>query len=47
LDSYQQDGAYTTAISTGPMRCLIAWYSDSHTVPLKPDIKVATLSVAD
>ena len=47
LDSYQQDGAYTTAIPTGPMRCLIAWYSDSHTVPLKPDIKLATVNVME
>ena len=47
LDSYQEDGAYTTVIPTGPMRGLIAWYSDSHTVPLRPDVKLATVKVGD
>lgn len=47
LDSYQEDGAYTAVIRTGPMQGLIAWYSDSHTVPLKPDIKLATVKVSD
>ncbi len=47
LDSYQQDGAYTTAVPTGPRSVLMSWYSDSHTVPLMPDIKLATLTVSD
>ncbi len=47
LDSYQKDGAYTSALPTGPRSALMAWYSDSHTVPLMPDIKLATLTVFD
>jgi len=47
LDTFQQDGGYTTAVATGPNRCLIAWYSDSGTTPLKPDIKLGTLTLAD
>ena len=45
LDSYQRDGAYTTALAAGPTSCLLSWYSDSHTTPLKPDIKTATLNL--
>ena len=43
LDEYQEDGAYTTAVPRRPDECLISWYSDSHTTPLKPDIKLASL----
>jgi len=43
LDEYQEDGAYTTTVSLGADQCLIAWYSDSHTTALKPDIKLACL----
>lgn len=45
IDSYQEDGAYTTAVTLSEDRCLLAWYSDSHTVPLKPDIKSAVLRI--
>jgi hypothetical protein len=45
FDSYQKDGAYTTTIPMGREHCLLAWYSDSHTVALKPDIKLAILSI--
>jgi len=51
VDSHQKDGAYTSAIRLdsprldsprlGSTECLIAWYSDSHTRPLLPDIKMA------
>lgn len=47
LDSFQRDGAYTTAVVTGKGRVLMAWYSDQGTVALKPDIKLATLSVPE
>jgi len=43
LDGYQEDGAYTTTVGVAPGQCLIAWYSDSHTAALKPDIKLASL----
>lgn len=42
LDSYQKDGGYTSVIALDSGKCLIAWYSDSHTQPLKPDIKMAS-----
>ncbi len=45
LDIYQKDGGYTTAVRLDRGACLIAWYSDSHTHPLKPDIKTANLTV--
>ena len=44
LDTFQQDGGYTAAVSTGPGRCLLVWYSDSHTAPLKPDLKLAEIT---
>lgn len=47
IDDYQRDGGYTTVVPTGANTALIAWYSDSHTVPLKPDIKLATLTVSE
>jgi hypothetical protein len=43
LDEYQEDGAYTTTVTQRLDQCLIAWYSDSHTAALKPDIKLACL----
>ena len=45
LDSYQRDGAYTSVVRLDPGECLIVWYSDSHTQPLRPDIKIATMAV--
>ena len=45
LDGYQRHGAYTTALVTGQGRVLMAWYSEQGTVALKPDIKLATLTV--
>jgi hypothetical protein len=40
LDSFQKDGGYTTTLALDSGDCLIAWYSDSHTQPLMPDIKM-------
>ncbi len=40
LDSFQKDGGYTTTLALDFGDCLIAWYSDSHTQPLMPDIKM-------
>ena len=45
LDSYQRDGAYTSVVRLDSGECLIVWYSDSHTQPLRPDIKMATVAV--
>ena len=45
VDTFQEDGAYTTVAPIGTDVCLFIWYSDSHTVPLKPDIKSAVLTV--
>jgi len=45
LDTFQKDGGYTAVVPLGGRACLIAWYSDSHARPLKPDIKVKKLNV--
>lgn len=45
LDSYQKDGAYTTVIGLDSREYLLVWYSDSHTEPLKPDIKAVKVGV--
>ena len=45
VDRYQEDGAYTTVAPIGSDVCRLIWYSDSHTIPLRPDIKSAVLTV--
>lgn len=45
IESYQKDGAYTTAVPVGDGTCVMAWYSDAGAPALKPDIKVARFSV--
>lgn len=39
LDDYQKDGGYTSAVRLDSGECLIVWYSDSHALPLRPDIR--------
>jgi hypothetical protein len=45
LDTFQDDGGYTTVVLLKTGECLVAWYSDSHTEPLKPDIKTARIRI--
>lgn len=45
LDTYQKDGGYTTAVPLDKTTVFMAWYSDSGTTPLKPDIKSTRLHV--
>ena len=49
VDSCQRqgEGGYTTTVLTGPRKVLMAWYTDGGSNPLKPDIKLATITVAD
>jgi len=43
LDSYVQDGGYTTAVTVGERTVLVAYYTDIDSAPLKPDIKLVLL----
>ena len=43
LDFHQRDGSYTSVVELTTGEFLIVWYSDSHTEPLRPDIKSAKL----
>ncbi len=45
VDSYQEDGAYTSVTRIGTEAFLLIWYSDSHTVALRPDIKSTVLTL--
>jgi hypothetical protein len=43
LESYQADGAYTTAWAVDSKTAFIAWYTDGETAKGKPEIKASTL----
>jgi len=45
LETYQKDGAYTTALLTDQNSVLFSWYSDHGSEPLKPDIKQTSIRV--
>lgn len=47
LESYQADGAYTGAVALGPRLALITWYGDRDRSKGNPEVKLATLQVAD
>lgn len=47
LDSYQSDGAYTSACPIGQGSVLLTWYTDQGARPGQPDIKTASLTVLD
>lgn len=45
LDTYQAEGGYTAAVTSGPRSIVICWHSDEGEAKGHPDIKVATLKV--
>lgn len=45
IDSYQRDGAYTTAVSMGRDTALMAYYSDVDSEPLRADIFTVRIRV--
>jgi hypothetical protein len=45
LDTYQRDGAYTSGVLVDKNTVLLTWYSDEGSAALKPDIKLARLTI--